>query len=206
MKIKKLLIMSPAFTALLAASLFCEGAAAQSLWDEGGTKANLIADNIARKKGDILTIIINESQKVEDKQEVKLEKESSLNSVLKSFNIKPNAFSTLPDFDSTTSKDFEGKSDYGKEGSFEARISVNVMDVMPNGNLVIEGRRNIFMDNEEKIIKITGLVRPLDVSSENTVPSEKVSDARVMYDGKGELSRSTEKSWLDKIFDVIWPF
>jgi flagellar L-ring protein precursor FlgH len=62
------------------------------------------------------------------------------------------------------------------------------------------------MDDEEKIIKISGVVRPMDISSENTVPSEKVSEAMVSYDGEGPLSKNTEKNWLDKVLDFIWPF
>ncbi|MHC4945807.1 MAG: flagellar basal body L-ring protein FlgH [Planctomycetota bacterium] len=181
-------------------------AAAQSLWDDDGPNANLIADNVAKKKGDIITIIIKESQKVEDKQEVKLEQDSTLDSVLESFNISSNTFNPLPDFIQETTKDFEGKSDYNKENAFEARITAQVIDVMPNGNLVIEGNRNIFMDDEEKKIKITGTVRPLDVTPDNTVLSSKVCDARVSYDGEGTLSRNTEKGWLDTILDFIWPF
>jgi flagellar L-ring protein precursor FlgH len=193
-------------TALALAVVLAEEARTQSLWSDQGPRANLIADNVAGRKGDILTIIISEAQKIEDKQEVKLEKETSLDSVLESFNIKPNAFSTLPDLKTTTTKDFEGKSDYDKEGRFEAKVSVTVIDVLPNGNLVIEGRRNIFMDDEEKTLKITGVVRALDITTDNTVQSEKVADARVSYDGEGELSRATERSWFDKLLDIIWPF
>lgn len=179
---------------------------AQSLWVKGGMKANLIADNVARQKGDILTIIIRESQKLKDKQEVKLEKDTSLDSVLQSFNIAPNAFSTLPDLKTETKRYFDGKSDYKKEGNFEARISVTVKDVLPNGNLIIEGRRKIYMDDEEKTIKISGVVRPFDITPENTVASEKVSDARVSYDGEGSLSHNTERNWLDQLFAFLWPF
>lgn len=194
------------FALCLLAFWLSGAAAAQSLWDDHGPNAHLIGDNIAGKRGDILTIIIQESQKIEDRQEVKMEKESTLDSVLESFNIKANTFNTLPDMKQATSRDFEGKSDYGKEGSFEARITVTVVDVMPNGNLVIEGHRNIFMDDEEKSIQITGVVRPLDITTFNTVPSEKVSDARVSYDGEGSLSRTTERGWLDGLLDFIWPF
>jgi len=179
---------------------------AQSLWKDDGPRASLISDNVARKQGDILTIIVQESQTVNDKQEVKLEKESDLNSALTSFNIKENMWNPLPDMKQTTTSDFEGKADYKKEGRFEARISATVIDTLPNGNLVIEGRRHIYMDNEEKTIKVTGVVRPLDITTENTIASEKVSDARVSYDGEGELSRSTERSWFDSFLSIIWPF
>ncbi|MBU0753871.1 MAG: flagellar basal body L-ring protein FlgH [Planctomycetes bacterium] len=206
MKIRPHILIAGFLAGFFLAGFPADRAAAQSLWNDHGPNANLIGDNIANKRGDILTIIIQESQKIQDTQEVKLEKESTLDSVLNSFNIKANTFNTLPDMKQATSRDFEGKSDYGKEGSFEARITVTVLDVMPNGNLVIEGHRNIFMDDEEKSIKITGVVRPLDISTFNTVPSEKVSDARVSYDGEGTLSRTTERGWLDSFFDFIWPF
>jgi hypothetical protein len=116
--------------AILLSGLLASSSEAQSLWVDDGPRANLISSNVARKKGDILTIIILESQKVEDKQEVKLEKDTALNSVLESFNIDANAFQPLPDMIESTSKDFEGKSDYDKEGNFEARISVTVKDVL----------------------------------------------------------------------------
>ncbi|MFH2000188.1 MAG: flagellar basal body L-ring protein FlgH [Planctomycetota bacterium] len=200
-------IMQIALLALVTGSGFLAGTTqAQSLWDDNGRTANLISDNVAKECGDILTIIINEAQKIEDKQAVKMEKDSSLNSVLQSFNLKPNVFNTLPDLKQATTRDFEGKSNYDKEGSFEARISVTVIDVLPNGNMVIEGRRNIFMDDEEKKIKITGTIRPLDIEKDNTIPSEKVSEARVSYDGEGSLSRTTEKGWFDSFLDFIWPF
>jgi flagellar L-ring protein precursor FlgH len=206
METKRAKLIAGVAACIIGTCLFLPPATAQSLWSDNGPNANLIADNVAKKKGDILTIIIKESQKVEDKQEVKLEKESTLDSVLESFNISDNTFNPLPDFIQETTKDFEGKSDYNKENAFETRITVQVIDVMPNGNLVIEGRRNIFMDDEEKKIKITGTVRPLDITPDNTVLSSKVCDARVSYDGEGTLSRTTEKGWLDAILDFIWPF
>ena len=192
--------------ATLTLTTLAGAATAQSLWKPDGPNANLIADTVARRPGDLLTIIISESQKVNDKQNVKLEKDSSLDSALTSFNIKPNMFNTLPDAKQSSSREFEGKADYKKEGTFEARITVTVVDVMPNGNLVLKGRRNIFMDDEEKTIQITGVVRALDVSSDNTVESARVAEARISYDGKGELSRTTEKGWLDRALDFIWPF
>lgn len=202
--------MKPQFTITLLVlfwTVLLSGAASsQSLWDDNGPNANLIADNVARNKGDILTIIVSETQKVEDKQEVKMEKQSTLDSVLKSFDIKENAFNPLPDMVQETTHDFEGTADYDKEGKFEARITVTVIDILPNGNLIIQGRRKIYMDNEEKTIKISGVVRPMDITTQNTVPSSRVAEASVSYDGEGDLSRNTEKSWLDNILDIIWPF
>lgn len=81
---------------LIAALLLGQAALSQSLWKEDGARANLISDNTSRAKGDIITIVIKESQKVNDKQDVKLEKKSSLDTALKNFNIKPNTFNTLP--------------------------------------------------------------------------------------------------------------
>jgi len=193
-------------TLFLLTALLASAASAQSLWDDNGPKAELISSNTAKKEGDIITIIINESQKINDKQDVKMEKKSSLDTALTDFNIKPNVFNTLPSMKQSTSKDFEGKTDYKKEGNFEARISVTVRDTLPNGNMVIAGKRRIIMDNEEKTIKIAGIIRPLDVSSANTITSDKVADAKISYDGEGDLSSSTEKGWLDRFLDIVWPF
>jgi len=125
---------------------------------------------------------------------------------LTSFDIKANAFDPLPNVVTETARDFEGKTDYNKEGSFKTSISVTVIDVMPNGNLVIEGKRNIFMDEEEKTIQITGLVRPIDVSPENTVTSDRVSEARVSYVGEGPNTQNTQRNWFDEVLSWLWPF
>lgn len=191
---------------LLLATVLAGELNAQSLWKADAPRAVLIGDNIARQKGDILSILINESQKVQDNQNVKLEKDTSLNSALTSFDIDSNAFDPLPNVITQTEREFEGKSNYNKEGSFTASISVIVIDVQPNGNLIIEGKRNIFMDDEEKTIQITGIIRPLDITTTNTVTSDKVAEASVSYVGDGPLTQNTERNWLDSLVSWLWPF
>lgn len=191
---------------LLLATLLAGELNAQSLWKADAPRATLIGDNSARQKGDILTILINESQKVKDKQNVKLEKDTSLNTALTSFDIDSNAFDPLPNVITQTEREFEGKSNYDKEGSFTASISVIVIDVQPNGNLIIEGKRKIFMDDEEKTIQITGIIRPLDITTKNTVTSDKVAEASVSYVGDGPLTQNTERNWFDSVISWLWPF
>ena len=77
----------------------------------------------------------------------------------------------MPAIAGNSNRDLTGEAKYDKEGKFETRLSVIVIDVQPNGNLVIEGRRRIVVDKETKCIRVTGIVRPYDVTTFNTINS-----------------------------------
>ena len=97
-----------------------------------------------------------------------------------------------------------------KNGEFTARITAIVMDVLPNGNLVIKGRREIKVDSETKVIEFSGVVRRYDVRADNTILSELVADARVSYTGEGQLTDTTERRGLGGLIHRaiiwLWPF
>jgi flagellar L-ring protein precursor FlgH len=78
--------------------------------------------------------------------------------------------------------------------------------VLENGNLVIEGRRIVRVNEDSKTIVVTGVIRTADVRSDNTVLSEKLHNFQVAIEGEGPLSRSQQEGWLGRLFDVVWPF
>ena len=106
----------------------------------------------------------------------------------------------------TSDRQFNGEAKYDKEGSFETRLSVIVIDVQPNGNLVVEGRRRIVIDRESKCIRVTGIVRPYDVTTANSIYSWQVANASVAYEGNGPLTRTTNRGFLGELLDLVWPF
>jgi flagellar L-ring protein precursor FlgH len=112
------------------------------------------------------------------------------------------------DADSTDS--FIGSANYQKSGAFTARLAAIVVDTMPNGNLVVSGRREIRVDNENKLIEFTGIVRRFDISATNTVESELVANAQITYRGQGPLTDSTNRiglgGWVHRFFAWFWPF
>ena len=193
--------LSIAILAILAGAL-----PAQSLWNPKLHSRPLASDTTARGMGDIVTIVIDEVTKVENDEQTKLEKTSSLSAVLSNFDILPDMFNTLPKVDGNQTRTMDGKAQYDKDNSLKSRISVLVQDVMPNGVLVIEGTRKVAVDGETKIIKIRGLIRPQDVRRDNTVSSTSVAEATVSYEGTGFMTQTTTRGWFSWILDWVWPF
>ncbi len=181
-----------------------------SIYDPARGPQSIIADKTARRAGDLLTVLIAESQDVANQEQSNLSKETSLDYALNSFNLKPNAFSVLPDVTAESSDEFTGTANYQKSGSLKARITAIVMDVLPNGNMVISGRREIRVDREIKTIEFSGIVRRYDVRPDNTIQSELVAEARVSYVGQGPLTNSTNRrgvgGWIHDAISWLWPF
>ncbi len=200
--------------ALLALVLAAGSGSAQarpgSIYDPGRGPLGMIADKTARRPGDLLTVVIAESLDLQNQESANLKKETTLDYALESFNIKPDAFNVLPDIKASSQDDFTGTANYQKKGTFTARITAMVMDVLPNGNLVLLGRREIRIDNELKVIEFSGIVRTYDVTANNSVQSELVADARLSYIGQGVLTNSTNRSGigglLHSFISWLWPF
>ncbi|MEC8208623.1 MAG: flagellar basal body L-ring protein FlgH, partial [Pseudomonadota bacterium] len=86
-------------------------------------------------------------------------------------------------------------------------ISVNVMRVLPNGNLVIRGEKWLTLNTGEEFIRLEGLVRPEDVSASNTVTSNRIANARIQYSGKGQMQETQSAGWLSRFFSSsLFPF
>ena len=191
---------------LVLLSLASSTACAQSIWQQSTQRRAIFADSTARRIGDLLTIQIQESQVIQNNESTSLARESSLDAAITDFNLKPNTFNTLPSASTTSSTEFDGSATYNKNGTFQTSLTVMVIDVLPNGNLVIEGSRDITMDREHKRIRISGIVRPRDISTLNTVSSMKVAQARISYEGTGPLTQATNRNWFDTLLDFLWPF
>ena len=85
-------------------------------------------------------------------------------------------------------------------------MTVTVVGVLPNGNLVVEGRRCRVITHETRVLVVSGVVRPLDIGPYNTVQSSFIADFQVVYEGKGPESSFTNQGWLGKIVNYVWPF
>jgi flagellar L-ring protein precursor FlgH len=105
-----------------------------------------------------------------------------------------------------TSSKYDGSGSTTRTDNLNATISARVIDVLGNGNFIIEGRRNITVNHEDQIIVLEGTVRPQDISTDNTVNSAQIADARITYSGKGIVSDRQSPGWLMNIVDRFWPF
>lgn len=181
-----------------------------SIYDADQGPFGLVANKTAAKPGDLLTVEISENQDLKNEESSDLKKETSLDAQLTNFDIKPNAFTVLPAFAGSSNDSLKGTANYIKKGKFTARVTAVVVDVLPNGNLVVQGRREIRIDKETKLIEFSGIVRRWDVAADNTIPSELVAEARVSYQGTGPLTNETNRtgfgSWLHDAILWLWPF
>lgn len=194
---------------LVLASLpaLASGQSPGSLWGRpGASTRSVVSDHSALEVGDIVTVIVSEGQTVQDDGKMETKKDSGLDSKLELFDLKPNAFSTLPALKYSSERSANGETKYSQKGKFETRLSAVVLDVKPNGALLIEGRRTIHLDGDLKEMRVRGLVRPLDISSDNTVQSDRIADADILYEADGKRSAATEKNWFERALDFIWPF
>ena len=188
-------------------------AAAQSLWTSpANAERSMFADRKAARRGDILTVVISESQAATSTQSKKSNKDSSIDAGVSQF-IFPPALSglgthkgALPATKLAATSDFSGGGQVNNTQSLSARAAVLVTDVLPNGNLVIEGVRIVTFSGETQYLVLHGLVRADDVSSANTVASSNVADVRLEVISEGSLTDAQKKGWLTKVYDKLRPY
>ena len=166
---------------------------------------------------DLIEIIVRETSAAKSTQELETEKESKFKgrvtqwpdfSLDDLFNgvIKAGNTDDLPQVDLQFKKDFSGEGEYERRDDFTARLTAEVIEVLPNGNLILESRTRIKTDDEETMIKVTGICRSDDVSPVNTILSTQLHDLRVEKVNKGEIKKSSEKGIFTKALDFLFAF
>ncbi|MDF1762199.1 MAG: flagellar basal body L-ring protein FlgH [Oleibacter sp.] len=168
----------------------------------------LYTDQQATRVGDIITVIFDEQYQSSKSAQTKSDKTSDNSMAV------PNLLGTVPgwknltmDSETSNSRAFNGKGEADRSNSLSGEISVTVAEIMPNGNLKIRGEKWLTLSEGEEYIRISGLVRPQDITPDNTVASTKVADARISFGGRGSLNNSTRQGWGDKILNSpLWPF
>jgi len=175
---------------------------AGSIWAKRNQNAKAVyADDVARQIGDVLTIRITENSTVDNKAKRDMKKETDRSTV---FNGDVGGFADLGEFES--GNELKSKADYKDERKFADSITVVVMDILPNRNLVVLGTRNRNISGDIQTIEVSGIVRPSDVAFDNSVKSERVADFRIVSRNEGVSAPYTKPGWLGSIFDIIWPF
>ena len=169
---------------------------AESLWSDN---AGLYGDSKARQVGDVLTIIINESSSAARTGSASNSKEAS---------VDVSAGSGLMTFLNTAtggaSDSFSAQGAVTNTNKVSGRITVQVIEVKPNGNLMVSGTQTIKQNKEEQKITVTGEVRPQDVTTGNTVLSSYVANARIQVDGKGPIANKQQQGILTQIWNILF--
>lgn len=182
---------------------------AGSIWAKRSHNAkDLYADDKANQIGDVLTIIIAEDHKVDNKVNRDLERTSSRELEFDSKDISVGSLHPIPDvsINTSSSKSLNGKSDYKDERSIEDRITVIVEDIHPNGNLVVIGTRSRDVNGDKQTIQVSGIVRPSDILYGNIVQSQQIANFKLVAISDGVSEDYNNPGWLGKILDALWPF
>lgn len=183
------------------ALLFAPTASAQSLWADAvdGTTYGIFADRKAHNVGDTLTIVISERTTTTQTKARKNGKSASTR-----LNAGTGIFDFLASASASGSDTWKADGSAKDTSNFSGNIAVTVVEVQPNGNMVVEGTQSIWQNKDEHKITLRGIVRRDDVTYENTVPSTKVADATVRFDGKGPLNAKQRQGILTQILNILF--
>lgn len=177
-------------------------AVADDIWSRRDPRiANLFQDNRARNVGDIVTLVINESTTANDREQRQHNKSNTFNGSASIFGVPQVANS-----DGSFARTFAGSAQFTGGRTFTDRIALTVVDVMPNGNLVVEGFRSRLTLGEERVLRISGVVRVQDIGAGNVVESSSLANARLSYLGRGPTTRQVNQNFMGRVMNRIWPF
>jgi flagellar L-ring protein FlgH len=197
---------------LLASLLLAAAATAQNPYVRSGAGIAVIADPRARNVGDILTIVVQEQHSVRNEEKVERRQDTSLAARLDAYSLSDKTFQSnvLPRIDVRKEQDFQGEAKQNQGSDVRASIAVVVVDVQPNGNLVVAGARSVTVNDETRTLRISGVVRQLDITPGNTIGSALVADARISITGEGANTRQVTRGPVGQLFDTLiwaaWPF
>jgi flagellar L-ring protein precursor FlgH len=184
-----------------------------SLWDDQSAFGQMFINPKARQVGDIVTIKIMENASATNKAGTTTDRSSSLSAGLTNFfNAEKNFPADQPFFNPFSSvkgsidSEFEGTGATQRSGALTAYMTARVVEVLPNGNLIIEGNREVRVNEENQMITLTGVIRPRDITSDNVVQSTYIADARIAYSGSGVLNDRQKPGWFTRVMDKVWPF
>jgi flagellar L-ring protein precursor FlgH len=199
--------LSPLCATLSALAMFQTLGQAQSLWRDDIARP-MFADKRATGVGDIITIVVSETSSATKNNETKTQKQSSWSAAISSFLFPGFAQykGTTPAVDYTSNLKHDGSGAINNSETIVAQVAVKVIDVLPNRCLVIEGKRETSFSDEKQTITLHGVIRPEDVTSDNTVMSYNVADATIQMKGKGTVTDSQSKGWFTRILDKVNPF
>lgn len=164
-------------------------------------------DQVALNVGDILTVLLEENTSASKSADTTYDKDDDVNlneATILGNTIAGKGLSLLTNPSMTRAFDGAAKSD--QSNSLRGSISVTVSDVLPNGVLIIKGEKWLRLNQGDEYIRITGMVRPQDIGTNNTILSSKVADARIAYGGTGAFDDVNKQGWLTRFFNSDWWF
>jgi flagellar L-ring protein precursor FlgH len=183
----------------IAAVLFLYGCALSSI---AGPAPSMFSDRLARNVGDVITIEIVENATAQSSARTSTKSENKAQ--LDGGGTGALDFIPLFSFDGQQKNEQKGDGTTSRQGALRTTLTAKIIEVFPNGNLKIEGKKTININGEKQLTVLTGIIRPEDVTPENTVPSYLIADAKISFYGKGMLQDAQEPGVFARIFNWIF--
>jgi flagellar L-ring protein FlgH len=178
-----------------------------SLWTSNGYRSDLFRDLKARFVNDVVTIRVVESTQAVASADANNSRDTKASAGFDHLFGAEKLISELPTLVSGQgNSSFEGKGSTSRETALETNLTARVVQVLPNGYLVVEGMREVRVNNESQSVYLTGVVRPEDITPRNVVYSSAVAQMSVRLQGRGDVSKPINPGWLYKILTGILPF
>ncbi len=166
----------------------------------------LFEDLKARNVGDLVTILLTERTNASKSASTSTAKDSDVNTGTPTLAGRPVTDDGIQILNNAieSERTFDGEADASQSNQLNGSITVTIERRLPNGNLMVRGEKWLTLNQGEEFIQISGIIRPVDISTANTVPSTKIADARITYSGKGPLASSNKPGWLTRFFSSPW--
>ncbi len=174
-----------------------------------GPTLQLYSDRRARDVGDLLTITLLENTTATTSANTATNKESNLSIGTPSIFGAPVTLGGKDVLSATASgkRDFTGKGNSAQSNRLQGSVTVTVVQRLPNGNLVVQGQKNLRLNQGDELVQVQGIVRPGDIAPDNSIPSSRVAEARIVYGGRGPVAQSNAMGWLSRFFNSgLTPF
>jgi len=179
---------------------------------------NLFSDTKAKRVNDIVTVVITEEITQSSQASKKLNESNNDEGGLLDATFTAGAYVNgtqyglnktgfklgFPSMNST--RGFTGSGSQQRNEKFETTITARIVKVLANGNYYIYGTRELYVDGQKQIIQISGVIRPEDISPDNTIDSKYIADAKIAYKTQGDIKRYTEQNWFAKFWSAIAPW
>jgi len=176
---------------------------------QSGRGMNLAGNPIAEHVGDIVTVVLDENTAAQKSATTDTQKSTSDSLPGMTLLGKPVTFHGNPILSNSINdaSKFTGEGDSAQSNSLTGYLACTVVRVLPNGYLVVAGQKQVGLNQGKEFLRLTGIIRPIDLAADDTIPSYRVADAQISYVGKGALADANKQGWLSRLFNSPWmPF
>jgi flagellar L-ring protein precursor FlgH len=184
-----------------------------TIWAGENSVNSLFADRRAKRVNDVVTIVVSENSVGGNNANTNTSRDTNTNANVTSVLGLESAILDLlrkgtPNISvaGTSTNSLKGVGQTSRDGNLTATMSGKVVKVLENGNFVIEGRKQVTVNAEDQYLILTGIIRPDDIGADNTILSQYIADAKIVYTGKGVVDDKMRPGWLTRIVDWVWPF